>query len=364
MNRNFFAIDALAYGLQSGITQIPLFLRRGWLGVAVFLVSSFGLSGATINLTNGFMDPEFSDAVYEFVDGFAAAFQEGGDPRDQNPFANMPDEERVFFGSYMLALFGQFLGIILMVPGFVDLYKTAAGRQPGEGNLPSFGKAEWAVVVAVLLVLAVSIGFAIAVLIPVGGLIALGAVTENPIFFVLAGALAVVLAIWFQVKLLLIPAHAALREEVAFGDGFTLAKGSFWKLLGTYLLVGFVLALISALFDILGVATDAFLGYGASIAIVSVYTVYAYVAQTATYGRIASDLMGLQSDGELVQADGADEDLEDFIQDDEPDTADEGDGLDVLNEAASVDVAERDPNQSFGQPMRRREPGFVPRRLR
>lgn len=353
MKPNFHAIDAIAYALRSGITKLPVFVRRGWLGVAVFVAAILVFAGTMMEAAETFEDLDAGEIVYEFSAQMDAFFS--GEPyeRDYDPFEGLDDEEEQFLGAFFLAMFGQFLGLILMVPGFVDLYRAAAGRTPPAGWLPGFGRAEWSLIVAVILSFLALVAFMMVAAIPAAGLAYLAYLIEFPVALVLVVLAFAVAVIWFQIRIALVPAHAALREEVAFGDGFALTRGRFWKLLGTLILFAVIMWLISTLFSFLGMAGDFMLAFGASFAVNTLVSIYYYVAATGLYGRIAADLMGLDPDGE--EGVGADDDAdEDLVEDGT---------FDLDADAASEDRRPRGEAR-YGQPMRRSDPAYVPRRLR
>ncbi|MEM1381336.1 MAG: hypothetical protein AAGH41_12010 [Pseudomonadota bacterium] len=369
MKRNFHAIDAIAYALQAGFTAIPTFLRRGWLGVVVFLASIAVFAGSLMQAEDAFAEADFAAVVYQFgamAEGFVS---DGTYDEDVDPFEGLTDEDRQLIGTILLAWVAQFVGIILMVPGFVDVYRGAAYREPGGSFVPSFGRAEISLVVAYILSFLASIAFIIVSAIPAGIIGAVFAAIEVPAAIVLPVIAWIVAVIWFSLRISLIPANAAITGQVAFGEGFSLTGGRVWKLFGTYVLLGFVFWLISLLFGVLGLAADLTIGIGFSLVVNALLTIYYYIASTAFYGRITSDLSGLSpvDDGEGAM------DLDDIASDD----ADETEPADALPVEAALAMTTRmvppqkaaaprtqKPQQSYGEPMRLRDPAYVRRRLR
>ena len=362
MKPNFFAFDAIAYSIQAGATHIPTFARRGWAGIALVVVSGAFFLTNLVNLANGFADPEFADFFYrafaEVQNYFNASAGSTGS------YDGLTDEDAQLIGSFFTFYGAYFIGLILMVPGFVDVYRRSAGLPVSEGSLPTFGAAEWNLIIIYILLTLLTLPF---VLLVGGAAVALGALAfmaEVPWLAIFPGIAALVVMVWFSIRIALIPAHVALTGGISFFEAFTLVQGRAWKFLGTSFLFGAVMGALTIGVSYFGQGLDFLLFFGSSLILGTVLSFYRMVATTAFHGRIASERRGLRSDGELVQADELEDDIEDFVEDDEPEADDDGDLLDIMDEAASVDTAEESPSQSFGQPMRRREPGFVPRRLR
>jgi len=361
MKPNFFAFDSIVYALQAGFTQIPTFLRRGWLGAAVMLLAGAFFFSNALSLTQGIADPEFADFFYRLFDSFQQFFS--GAAAGQDPLASLPDEERRVIGSFFLAYGGYLVGLILLIPGIVDVYKSSAGQPTSESMVPSFGRTEWNLLIAYVLRFILMLVF----ILIVGGLgaalIAGAGGSDMPGLMAIPVIALVAAIIWFVVRVTLIPAHVVLTDQISFGEAFGLASGRVWKLFGTFFLFNIVLALLTFGLSYVGQGLDFLLFFGASLIVSAVVGIYQSVASLAIEGRIAGDLLGLRSDGELVQAaaEAVEDDVEEIVETAENVFEDVAEDI-----AADVDAAAEPaaPRSAFGEPMSRREPGFVPRRLR
>ena len=302
MKPNFHAIDAIVYGLRFGVTGIPAFLRRGWLGVLVALGASFGLFSAiwtdahyeTVQGNLGFgMFTPLGETVQEAIDDWGddeVSFEWGSEEQEAI------GEVLVFYGLLLISL-------ILSIPGIVDAYRKSAGLEPSGGFLPTFGAAEWSLFFSTILVgLATLLVYATLGL-PVGGLVAFGIMTEQYWAFFIAGVIALVGTLWWSVRASLIPIHSAIVGELAFYDGFRLTGGVFWKLIGTGLLAGIVFALIEFAVSLVILGTAFQSMFDVAILLNVLLYGYIYIAGFGIYGRIAGDLMGLTKGAETDPSD-------------------------------------------------------------
>ncbi|MEM9839983.1 MAG: hypothetical protein AAF830_12635 [Pseudomonadota bacterium] len=360
MRPNFFAFDALAYALQAGITQIPLFLRRGWLGMLIiFSALAYFLTKMSV-FGEGFGDPEFADFFYRMFSEFVSAF-DGHD--GEGPYDGMNEEDIEVLGAVFLFYGATLFGGILAIPGFVDIFRVAAKREPSPGFLPTFGKAEWYLIIAYVLVVILTILFFLIV----GGLAAIltaGAVAiDMPWLGAIPITAAVIAVIWFGIRTALIPIHAALTESIAFGEAFNLVRGRAWKFLGTSILYSIILGMLTIGLQYVGTAGDLLVFFGSSLIISVLVGLYQYVSQSALYGRIAADLLGMTAEDEEDALEEAVETAGDVV-DEIIAPMETADASEVLAEEPLTADAAAKPTPSFGQPMKRRDPGFVPRRLR
>lgn len=381
MKPNFHAIGALAYGLTYGFKGIPTALRRGWLSLLILLASTYGVGsavfsveaveGASFGLGGIFSD--FSDDLDDLLEDI---FEDG----DIVIESGMSSEEAAAVQQILLSMGGYILAFILFIPALVDLYNESAGRRPREGFLPGFGSEELALIAAVILQVLAMIAFFVVAAIPFGGLVAVGITQEMWPITVLAGFGLAVAYIWFAVRISLVPIHSALRGQIAFGDGFKLTGGRFWKLLLISILMSVVFGLITFAVNLVGVALDAAVLYGASLVPGALLAIYGSIASAGFHGRITGELMGITPNGDDhpgFDDDGGDDEV--FDTDDIP-TDGEGDWdsrPDPAERPVSGDFAGTQPaamrrhvegaavpQQSYGEDMKRSSVQFVRRRFR
>ncbi|WP_203708941.1 glycerophosphoryl diester phosphodiesterase membrane domain-containing protein, partial [Cellulomonas marina] len=125
----------------------------------------------------------------------------------------------------------------------------------------------------------------------VAGVVALAQVSEGgAVALGLVGALALlVVSVWVTVRVLLVPPALVLeggRFWPSVARGWRLSRGSFWRLLGTYLLVSLLVGIVAQIVltpaGVLAAVLGAGLGSGTYLAITSVFTVVA-TTLAATY---------------------------------------------------------------------------------
>ena len=318
MKPNFHAIGAIVYGLRFGITGIPVFLKRGWLGVLVALGASFGLFSSLM-----------ADAHFETLQGnmgfggfapvtevFAEMADDWGGDAEWSGEWDGADAEEI--GEALGFVLMMLLSLILSIPGIVDVYRKSAGMETRGGFLPVFGAPEWSLFFSAIVFFLATLVFYAVVALPVIGLLVFAGINEQPALMIIPMAIAFVAVVWWLVRAQLIPIHSALVGEIAFMDGFNLTGGRFWKLLGTSILLAVVLIIVEFAAGILSLslALQDFIDLSLAVNVL----LYGYLAlvRFAAYGRITGDLMGLvdeeDADPNYGAADELEEEAEDFFE--------------------------------------------------
>lgn len=304
MKPNFHAIDAIVYGLRSGFSAIPTALRRGWLSWLVVIASTANVFTTLVaydDLMQG--DLGLSGIIIGVVESVTDVMDGIGIELDDETLVIADEDATRIASSLWIYMAGNFVAMILFVPALVDLYRRAAGLEDRPGFLPGFGAPEWSVILSVILIFALGLIAYLIFAFGIAGVIAAAAATDQPLIGVLGGIVAGAALIWFFVRIQLFPIHAALVERVDLGGAFGLVGGRFWKLLGTNILIGFVVAVIQigiSLLDpslLLGSFLDMKTAVAGSLVLSLLLTFYTQVATASAYGRITSDLMGLTDSG-------------------------------------------------------------------
>jgi len=366
MKPNFHAIDAIAFGLRYGFTGLGTALRLGWVSAALILGAFyyFYVTADSIDaFSTSYLFSQFSAALADqFVSQLSAIFPALSDVTVtvDDEIDLDPEEVKAIMGSIGVLYGGMLVGFILFIPALVAMIREGAGLEARSGFLPAFGREEWSFVAAYLILgllfVAIYIGALIG-LIPLAIVAESGGIEAGPLF-TLAALVVMVLVFWFSIRIQLFPAHAAITGTINLGQAFGITSGRFWKLLGTVILFGLIIQLISCAATMLVLPMQA-MGtetvIGASIFVTLLVQLYMVTAQSAFYGRITGELMGTFDDetGGHVPFDDVD-DIEDFadatdavdLDDDQPIStmAAESSSVPMMRSAfASTDAASDNP---------------------
>jgi hypothetical protein len=301
MKGNFHAIEAIAYGLGYGVKGLPTFFRLGWLPLLILAGVAFFLSEQGVDFNLGGAESGATVRVDESGDakqfGFSTNRAFEIDPEEWTP-------------AIAAAAGAAMFAFLLLIPAFVGMIRESAGTEVRSGFLPAFGKPEIAYLAAFILsflIFVLAILFAvIAIALPLG---LTGALMEGQLGEDAIGPVAVILLlvfilfmIWFGVRFSLFTTHAAATGEIAPIRAFALTGGRFWKLLGSYLLMGIIISLIGAAIELVGFAFGSLEMILIPLALMGASQIYQWVAQTGFAGRIVHDLLLTKETGETVVA--------------------------------------------------------------
>ncbi len=322
MKRNFHAIDAIAFSLGYGFRGIVTALRLGWLTVLLYAFAAYVLmlNGVEWDTdgTAGVIGQFLSGQIAAFLDTLATWI-----PAVRDIDVSIENDQLAWQAEALTAPIGLAFGAmalanLLFIPALVAMQRRAAGVEARGGILPLFGRPEWcffaATIITVIVILLAVALFAI----PLLGAVYAAEVMENESLGLLAipaGLLLVFGAVWFSIRISLFPIHAAVTGTLDLGGAFGLTGGRFWKLLGTLVLFGIILATIEYAIAFASTGLVAMDTIWLLLLLTLGYQLYAQVAQAGLFGRITGDLLGTTEADDSPAGDETDSDADDLPED-------------------------------------------------
>ncbi len=319
MRPNFYAIDAIAFGFRFAITGLPTALRLGWLP---FLI----VTAASVQMTSDFMHAGI-DPMETVRSGFGSLMDGGAELEfeweTEGDYAEL---------SSMTGVWGllSLLGYVLFIPSIVALHRQAANVETRGGFLPAFGGPEWRFLASFLIMPLVLVGVALGFsLLAMLGVFA-GEATGIELLTVLAGLIVAFGLFWFLIRFSLFQPHVAVTNTLSIPAAVGLTAGRFWKLLGTFILVSLIFALVAIAWAVVFGTAMAVTEFGSAAFIGtsivgSAANVLISIIGYGIIGRITGDLLGTTELDEPYSDDPSDDDdgeaFEDILADDEADYA-------------------------------------------